>query len=295
MGLVTKPYNFSAGATIFAAEHNSDFDTLYNLVNGSITNTNLDAAAAIAYTKLNLTGTILNADVNASAAIVDTKLATISTAGKVNISALTVASQAQGDIIYASGTTTWARLGPGTAGQVLTTGGASANPSWGGAGLTLVSNTTVSAAANSGDIAITNTNYYKARFHFYNIQSSLALVLRINNDSGSHYNYVYDGRTTGGAITGGAAGTTGVSLGSASSADATRGIDGDLDIFPQIGTGAIQVMGRVTYVDSAGTLTTFVDYCGKWDNSAAATSFRFTFNESATFTGNVYLYKYALA
>jgi hypothetical protein len=49
---------------------------------------------------------------------------------EINITNLTVSSQAQGDIIYASSASAWARLGYGTAGQVLTTGGASANPSW---------------------------------------------------------------------------------------------------------------------------------------------------------------------
>ena len=79
------------------------------LANGAVTDAKVNAAAAISYSKLNLTGTILNADlagsiaysklsltntiVNADiatgAAIVDTKLATISTAGKVSNSATT--------------------------------------------------------------------------------------------------------------------------------------------------------------------------------------------------------------
>jgi hypothetical protein len=41
---------------------------------------------------------------------------------------LNITSQAQGDLIYYNAT--WQRLGAGTAGQVLTTGGAGANPSW---------------------------------------------------------------------------------------------------------------------------------------------------------------------
>lgn len=73
---------------------------------------------------------IVNADINSAAAIVDTKLATISTAGKVNFSALVVGSQAQGDVPYASSATVWTRLGAGTNGQFLQTGGAAANPSW---------------------------------------------------------------------------------------------------------------------------------------------------------------------
>lgn len=53
-----------------------------------ITNTEISASAAIAYSKLNLSLSIVNADIDASAGIVDTKLATISTAGKVSDSAL---------------------------------------------------------------------------------------------------------------------------------------------------------------------------------------------------------------
>lgn len=43
---------------------------------------------------------------------------------------LTIASQAQGDIIYASSASAWARLGAGTSGKYLKTQGAAANPTW---------------------------------------------------------------------------------------------------------------------------------------------------------------------
>lgn len=50
---------------------------------------------------------------------------------KLNIAAaLTIASQAQGDIIYASSGSAFARLGAGTSGQFLQTLGAAANPVW---------------------------------------------------------------------------------------------------------------------------------------------------------------------
>jgi len=106
MALIDKDYTFSAGAVIVAAEHNANFNTIYNDYNGNITNANIASNAAIA----------------------DTKLASITTAGKVNISALTVASQATGDIIYASSASAWARLGVGTSSQVLVGG---TTPSWG--------------------------------------------------------------------------------------------------------------------------------------------------------------------
>ena len=108
MSLVTKPFTFSSGAIIYASEHNSNFNTIYDEFNGGIGNANIASGAAIS----------------------DSKLAQITTAGKVSISALTVASQAQGDVIYASASNAWARLAPGTSGQYLKTLGASANPAW---------------------------------------------------------------------------------------------------------------------------------------------------------------------
>lgn len=69
---------------------------------------------------------IVNADIAASANIADSKLATITTAGKVNVSALVATSQVTGDIIiYNSG---WVRLPIGTTGQTLTV--AAGLPSW---------------------------------------------------------------------------------------------------------------------------------------------------------------------
>jgi len=59
------------------------------IATGAIVDADINASAAIAYSKLALTGSIVNADINASAAIADTKLATISTAGKVSNSATT--------------------------------------------------------------------------------------------------------------------------------------------------------------------------------------------------------------
>ena len=66
MGLIVKPNTFATGGTIAAAEHNSNYDTAYTLINGNIE----------------------NANIKANAGIVDTKLATISTYGKVSGAAL---------------------------------------------------------------------------------------------------------------------------------------------------------------------------------------------------------------
>lgn len=45
------------------------------------------------------------------------------------VTGFSISGQAQGDVLYFNGTS-WVRLAPGTAGQVLTTQGAAANPTW---------------------------------------------------------------------------------------------------------------------------------------------------------------------
>ena len=57
---------------------------------GVIVDADVNASAAIAYSKLALTGSIVNADISASAAIADSKLATISTANKVSAAAIDI-------------------------------------------------------------------------------------------------------------------------------------------------------------------------------------------------------------
>lgn len=68
-------------------------------------------------------------------AITSTKLANGSVTGtaiannSINGTKIALGSDAQGDIMYYNGTD-WARLAAGTAGQLLQTNGAAANPSW---------------------------------------------------------------------------------------------------------------------------------------------------------------------
>ena len=60
MGTIVKPNTFTSGATIIAAEHNDNFDTIYNEFNGNIDNDNIKASAGIVGSKLDLSapGTI---------------------------------------------------------------------------------------------------------------------------------------------------------------------------------------------------------------------------------------------
>lgn len=63
---------FVDGNIILASEVNADFDVIVNLVNGNIDTNNLSASAGIVSGQI-LDGTLLNADVNASAAIAYSK------------------------------------------------------------------------------------------------------------------------------------------------------------------------------------------------------------------------------
>ena len=81
MGIIVKPETFSAGNIIIASEHNNNFDTIYNEFNGNITNANIDNAAAIAYSKLNLGGSIQSSDLASSVAMSATGAFTDSTGG----------------------------------------------------------------------------------------------------------------------------------------------------------------------------------------------------------------------
>jgi trimeric autotransporter adhesin len=92
-----------ADNTIVNADINSAAAIAYSKLNlsASIVNADIGAAAAIAYSKLNLSSGIVNSDISASAAIVDTKLATISTSGKVSNSATTATSSNTASAIVA--------------------------------------------------------------------------------------------------------------------------------------------------------------------------------------------------
>lgn len=54
MALIDKSFTFSNGAVISAAEHNTNFNTIYNDYNGNITDANIAAGALIGLTKLDL-------------------------------------------------------------------------------------------------------------------------------------------------------------------------------------------------------------------------------------------------
>lgn len=195
MSLISIPFTFTVGATIIASQHNSNFSTIYNDYNGNIT----------------------TANISPSAAIVDTQLAQITSASKVSGASLVslnsvptgagalplknggtgqdLSTNNQGDIYYDGGTNGFTRLTPGTAGQVLKTLGASANPTWVNA-LSSVLDYSTSASASTArqataikiayghDLAVANGSSTTVSNLLFTSSSSYTVVVSANTSFG---------------------------------------------------------------------------------------------------------------
>jgi len=119
MATISKPNTFSAGSTIVAAEHNSNFDTIYNDYNGNITNANVSSAAAIANSKLNLSS------INQA----------ISLAGTLTMSSKPIDMAKGADVTSAATTTIWVTDGnfihiTGSTGPITSFGTATQAGAW---------------------------------------------------------------------------------------------------------------------------------------------------------------------
>lgn len=109
---------------------------------GVITNAMVNASAAIAYSKLNLTGSVLNADISASAAIAASKLAALTVSRAVvsdGSGFLTVAATTATEIGYVNGVTSAIqtqinllapKASPSFTGQILSADGGVGSPTY---------------------------------------------------------------------------------------------------------------------------------------------------------------------
>jgi len=121
---------------------------------------------------------------------------------------LNISGTVQGDIYYNNGSAI-ARLAPGSASQVLQSGGAGANPSWGtlSSDFVKVHHTTTTSDANEVHIADCFSNTYKSYLIQMNIKAKSSdrnLSFRWKSGSGSttqHNNNQYYGGLGGGEIT----------------------------------------------------------------------------------------------
>lgn len=83
MSLISLPFTFSVGAVIVAAQHNSNFQTIYNDYNGNITDANIASGASIGYAKLSLNNSILATDIKSTEVLDIGNLPTGTTANKL--------------------------------------------------------------------------------------------------------------------------------------------------------------------------------------------------------------------
>lgn len=122
-------------ADISAASNNTVLKRVSDaLAFASIVNADIDAAAAIAYSKLNLSGSIVNADVNAAAAIAYSKLnlsgsivnADVNAAAAIAYSKLNLADSIVNADIAAAAAIARSKIANGTADHVLINSGAGA-------------------------------------------------------------------------------------------------------------------------------------------------------------------------
>jgi hypothetical protein len=144
----------------------NDSVTSAKIAAGAIVDSDVNAAAAIALTKLApiTAGSILMGNSsNVPTATALTGDVALSSAGLTTVTDLTIASEAQGDILYRNGTI-WTRLPAGTAGQALVTSGAAANPYWGAPNVANATSLASSAAIDGGtyDVTLTNTTQTSA-------------------------------------------------------------------------------------------------------------------------------------
>ena len=204
---------------------------------------------------------------------------------------LNLSSHTTGALWYDDGTTFFKQLADSTSGYVLTANGAGVAPSYQAIptpptyALKLISVTSLSGVATSGNIAITSGNTYFIQYNLINFGAgaSRKLVLRFNADSGANYQY---GATTGATfIRINATDTIGQS--------STLGINGDFTVF-QLGTSTqkYRVYGRCIFDDAdTGALNSSILSIGQWSNSANVTSFSLLTEGGMNMDGTIYLYQ----
>lgn len=283
MSTISIPFTFSSGAVIVASQHNSCFSVIYSDYNGGITNVNIDPSAAIAYSKLNITGSIVNNDINASAAIVDSKLAQITTASKVSGAAITSLPS----VPSGAGVLPIANLATGTptGAKFIRDDGTLQVAGY----YVLVSNTAVSAANNSGDILITATNYYKVILHLGNLSAADIISIRVNNTGGSSYEWALNGRTTGGALTGGGTGASEIQISTAVTNSSTSYLQAEFLITPA-DSSILLFGGKSVFKENSGGLRAFTDFMG-YSPISTPVSFRILTASGSTMSGNILLYQ----
>jgi hypothetical protein len=220
--------------------------------------------------------------------------------------------KAQGDILYRD-KSLWQALAPGTNGQVLTTGGANANPAWGTStpmSLSLLNTLTASNSATLVDTTSFTATYSKYLIYFDSIRPATNQVyfsVRVSTDGGATYqatSYVsacsieFGGSssqantntTTEIALSNIAAAGNASNIGSG----AGYGLSGELLVFNPAGTTTRKrMMGVMTYQQGStvnpgddGRVRVF----GFWDANTAINAIQFKMNSGNITSGTIQIY-----
>lgn len=206
-------------------------------------------------------------------------------------------ANSHGDIFYNDASDDVAVLdsGAGDSGDFLRSNGVAA-PSWEGLDWELVTNTTITAADPTGNIAISSNEYY---FVIVDLELSLDATVDMrfnNNDSdAADYNWVYDSYDAAGAATVTDTSDSEISFGPNVNASSRLWIRMYINTHPDTDPDPdfqAYVHGHVMYEEAAAAgwgMSQFIAIFDD-DNGAAASSFNFDV-DAGTMTGRILLYK----
>jgi hypothetical protein len=201
-----------------------------------------------------------------------------------------------GDVIYSSSGTTPARLGIGTAGQVLTVNSGADAPEWAnaaaGGGLTLLSTTTLSGASTTvSSISGSYKNLILFMKELVGSNDSGQVLMRLNGITTSLYSYgtVRNIDNTVSANTAVTDTKWQVIDRLPSSAGVLTRANGVIKIYRYTDTDFVYGEWQSNGANSNGTQVTNSVATGKFDNTAAISSVTL-FPDSGTLTGTLYIY-----
>ena len=202
-----------------------------------------------------------------------------------------------GDTIYSSSGSTPARLGIGTAGQVLQVNSGATAPEWAtpasGGGMTLL--TSGALSGSSTVYSFTSTGYINIQIHFKNVwldTSANGIKLRINADTGNNY---AQGRYQLSPTAGDANQVTDHFLltfrANGGSQAFYKNGNGIVTLYRPADTDVIYMIGDCSGTDSVSSGDTWYNHIiGIYDCSAAVSSITFFPNANNFANGNVYVY-----
>jgi len=132
----SNPANLPAGGLTGQAlvkQTDADYDTEWLTATGIGTVQEVDTGTGLTGGPITLTGTVALASIATGNVLANVSGGSAAPTPNTPSSVLDVIGSTRGDVLY-RGASGWSALAPGTAGQILSTGGAGADPSWSAAG-----------------------------------------------------------------------------------------------------------------------------------------------------------------